>query len=185
MHLKENVIKYLYEITPGWSLKGGGVCMCVCTTRNAALALSALSMPRLLNFPCCKLLCIRLTALLTPRWMSCRVVAGKPCRSLLNSTSLPGQETTSVHASMSHESTGTDELSGQCTWAPEVGLQSDVSVVDHGTEAVDVGAGQSSADALLHNIETVVHHTGGQLAFFAGIHGNSLKHKIRLDVVFL
>lgn len=65
---------------------------CLCITRNAALACSALSMPSVLNLPCCKLLCIRLTALLTPRWMSWSVVAGKPCRSLLYSTSLTGKE---------------------------------------------------------------------------------------------
>lgn len=50
-------------------------------------------------------------------------------------------------------------------------------MIDHGTQAVDVGAGQSSADALLHNIEAVVHHAGGQLTLFVCIHGNSLKKK--------
>lgn len=69
-----------------------GTCVCLSVTRNAALACSALSMPSVLNFPCCKLLCIRLTALLTPRWMSWSVVAGKPCRSLLYNTSLTGGE---------------------------------------------------------------------------------------------
>lgn len=143
---KENVIKYLYEITFGYSMEGGrGPCLRLCNTRNAALAFSVLSMPSVLNFPCCKLLCIKLTALLTPRWMSWRVVAGKPCRSLLNSTSLAGEETTGVHASMSHENAfivaGVNKWTGRSTWAPEVGLQRDVSVVDHGTETVDVGAG--------------------------------------------
>lgn len=82
-----------------YGLKGSrGACLRLCNTRNAALAFSVLSMPSVLNFPCCRLLCIKLTALLTPRWMSWRVVAGKPCRSLLNSTSLAGEETGSVHA---------------------------------------------------------------------------------------
>lgn len=144
--LKQNLIKSLREITSGSSLEGGrGPCVRLCSTRKAALAFSLLSMPRLLNFPCCKLLCIKLTALLTPRWMSWRVVAGKPCRSLLNSTSLAGGETTSVHASMSHDNAfivaGMNKSAAGWTRAPEVGLQRDVSVVDHGTEAVDVGAG--------------------------------------------
>lgn len=50
-------------------------------------------------------------------------------------------------------------------------------MIDHGAETVDVGAGQSSADALLHDVETVVHHAGGQLPFFVGIHSNSLKQE--------
>lgn len=119
--------------------------MCTCNTRNAALAFSVLSMPSVLNFPCCRLLCIKLTALLTPRWMSCRVVAGKPCRSLLYSTSLLGEGTSSVHASVSHEIAfivvGMNQPTGTSMRAPEVGLQRRVSVIDHGTEAVDVGAG--------------------------------------------
>lgn len=66
--------------------------MCLCNTRKAALAFSLLSMPSVLNLPCWKLFCIRLTALLTPRCMSWSVVAGKPCRSLLYSTSLTVKE---------------------------------------------------------------------------------------------
>lgn len=64
--------------------------------------------------------------------------------------------------------------------APEIRLQHRVGVIDHGTEAVDVGAGQSSADALLHNIEAVIHHAGGQLTLFVRIHGNSLRRKIQV-----
>lgn len=45
-------------------------------------------MPFVSNFPCWRLLCMMLTALVTPRWMSCKVVAGKPIRSLLHRTSL-------------------------------------------------------------------------------------------------
>lgn len=48
-------------------------------------------------------------------------------------------------------------------------------MVDHGAQAVDAGAGQSSTDALLHDVETVVHHAGGQLTLFIGIHGNGLR----------
>lgn len=64
--------------------------------------------------------------------------------------------------------------------APEVRLQHRVGVIDHGTEAVDVGAGQSSADALLHNVEAVVHHAGGQLTLFVCIHGNSLRREVQV-----
>lgn len=56
-------------------------------------------------------------------------------------------------------------------------------MIDHGAEAVDVGAGQSSADALLHDVEAVVHHAGGQLTLFKGVHGNGLEQKIRLNVI--
>lgn len=144
-------------------------------------------MPNVLNFPCCKLLCIKLTALLTPRWMSWRVVAGKPCRSLLYSTSLAGEETSGAHASVSHAAAfvavGANEPTGTSRRGPEVGLQRGVGVIDHGTQTVDVGAGQRSADALLHNIETVIHHAGGQLTFLVGIHGNSLRQKTRLNMI--
>lgn len=52
-------------------------------------------------------------------------------------------------------------------------------MVDHGAEAVDVGAGQCSADALFNDVETVVHHAAGQLSLLVSIHGNSLK-KVRV-----
>ena len=51
-------------------------------TRKDSLASSVLSMPLVSNLPCCRLLCMMFTALVTPRWMSCKVVAGKPIRSL-------------------------------------------------------------------------------------------------------
>lgn len=84
---------------------------------------------------------------------------------------------------MSHDGAFAVAGTNEPTGAPEVGLQRRVSVVDHGAEAVGVGAGQSSADALLHDVETVVHHTGGQLTLFEGVHGNSLKQKIRLNII--
>lgn len=50
-----------------------------------------------------------------------------------------------MHASVSHEIAsivvGMNQPTGTSTPAPEVGLQRRVSVIDHGTEAVDVGAG--------------------------------------------
>lgn len=56
-------------------------------------------------------------------------------------------------------------------------------MIDHGAEAVDVGAGQSSADALLHDVEAVIHHAGGQLTLLKGVHGNRLKQKIRFNII--
>ena len=58
---------------------------------------------------------------------------------------------------------------------PEVGLQRRGGVVDHGAQAVDVGAGQRAADALLHDVEAVVRHAGRQLALLVRVHGNGLK----------
>lgn len=58
-------------------------------------------------------------------------------------------------------------------------------MIDHGAEAVDVGAGQSSADALLHDVEAVVHHAGGQLTLFKGVHGNGLEQKNQVERNFL
>lgn len=50
-----------------------------------------------------------------------------------------------MHASVSHEIAfivvGMNQPTGTSMRAPEVGLQRRVSVIDHGTEAVDVGAG--------------------------------------------
>lgn len=50
-----------------------------------------------------------------------------------------------MHTAMSHGKAcivdGMDKAAGRSAGAPEVGLQRDVSVVDHGTETVDVGAG--------------------------------------------
>lgn len=158
-----------------WAQKGY---VCFSRTRKAALAFSVLSMPRVLNLPCCKLLCIRLTALLTPRWMSWSVVAGKPCRSLLYSTSLTGART---HTRKEAQASDERQWSYKCIKrgrrrrAPEVWLQHRVGVVDHGTEAVDVGARQSSTDALFHNVETIINHAAGQLTLFICIHGNGLK----------
>lgn len=68
--------------------------------------------------------------------------------------------------------------------APEVRLQGRVGVVDHGAQTVDAGAGQSATDALLHDVETVVHHAGGQLTSFVGVHCNSLKRDVRSRVCF-
>lgn len=48
-------------------------------------------MPFVSNLPCWRLLCMMFTALVTPRWMSWKVVAGKPIRSLLHRTSLWGR----------------------------------------------------------------------------------------------
>lgn len=48
-------------------------------------------MPFVSNLPCWRLLCMMFTALVTPRWMSWKVVAGKPIRSLLHRTSLRGR----------------------------------------------------------------------------------------------
>lgn len=47
-------------------------------------------------------------------------------------------------------------------------------MVDHCAKAVDAGAGQSSADALLHDVETIIHHAGCQLTFLICVHCNSL-----------
>ena len=57
---------------------------------------------------------------------------------------------------------------------PEVGLQFRGGKVDHGTETVDAGAGQSPPNALLNDVEDVVHHAGRQLALFIGVQGHSL-----------
>lgn len=59
--------------------------------------------------------------------------------------------------------------------SPEVGLQLGGGVVDHGTEAVYAGAGQSPPDALLHDVKHVVHHAGGQLPLLVAVHGHSLQ----------
>lgn len=48
-------------------------------------------------------------------------------------------------------------------------------MVDHGAQAVNAGAGQGSADALLHDVETVIHHAGGQLTLLIRVHGNGLQ----------
>lgn len=61
-------------------------------TRKDSLASSVLSMPFVSNLPCWRLLCMMFTALVTPRWISWRVVAGKPIRSLLHRTSLGGEQ---------------------------------------------------------------------------------------------
>lgn len=57
---------------------------------------------------------------------------------------------------------------------PEVGLQFCGGEVDHGTETVDAGAGQSPPNALLDNVEDVVHHAGCQLALLIAVQGHSL-----------
>lgn len=51
-------------------------------------------MPLVSNLPCCRLLCMMFTALVTPLWKSWKVVAGKPCFSLLYRTSLRGKRDT-------------------------------------------------------------------------------------------
>lgn len=58
---------------------------------------------------------------------------------------------------------------------PEVSLQLSGGKVDHGTETVDVRAGQSSPNALFNNVEDIIHHAGGQLALLIGIQSHSLK----------
>ena len=148
-------------------------CVCDNLTRKAALATSALSMLMVLNLPCCRLLCTRLTALLTPRWMSCRVVAGKPWRSLVYSTSLVGGDTRERGCYLTHF-LGLQHSGEIRAAAPEVPLQCGRGMVNHGTKTVDAGAGQSSADALLHNVETVIHHAGCQLTLLIRIHSNGL-----------
>lgn len=55
-------------------------------------------------------------------------------------------------------------------------------MVDHGTQAVNAGAGQSSADALLNNVEAVVHHAGRQLSLFVRVHSDSLQSKNMLNL---
>lgn len=57
---------------------------------------------------------------------------------------------------------------------PEVRLQLCGGEVDHGTETVDAGTGQSSSNALLDDVEDIVHHAGGQLALLTGIQSHSL-----------
>lgn len=61
---------------------------------------------------------------------------------------------------------------------PEVRLQLGGGVVDHGTETVYAGAGQSTPNALLHYIKHVIHHAGGELALLIAVHGNSLQRKL-------
>lgn len=61
---------------------------------------------------------------------------------------------------------------------PEVRLQLGGGVVDHGTETVYAGAGQSTPNALLHYIKYIIHHAGGELALLVAVHGNSLQRKL-------
>lgn len=61
---------------------------------------------------------------------------------------------------------------------PEVRLQLGGGVVDHGTETVDAGAGQSTPNALLYYIKHVIHHAGGELALLVAVHGNSLQRHL-------
>lgn len=61
---------------------------------------------------------------------------------------------------------------------PEVRLQLSGGVVDHGTETVYAGAGQSTPNALLHYIKHIIHHAGGELALLIAVHGNSLQRKL-------
>lgn len=60
---------------------------------------------------------------------------------------------------------------------PEVRLQLCGGEVDHGAEAVDAGARQGPADALLNNVEDVIHHAGCQLALLIGVQRHSLPQR--------
>ena len=51
-------------------------------------------------------------------------------------------------------------------------------MVDHGTETVYAGAGQSTPNALLHYVKHIIHHAGGELALLVAVHGNSLQRKL-------
>jgi hypothetical protein len=57
---------------------------------------------------------------------------------------------------------------------PEVSLQLCGGEVDHGTETVNAGTGQSPPNALLNNVEDVIYHTGCQLALLIGVQSHSL-----------
>lgn len=83
-------------------------------TRKESLASSVLSMPLVSNLPCWRLLCMMFTALVTPRWMSCKVVAGKPIRSLLHRTSLGAEEHIRIDSAQLASRTAAPE--GSLSW---------------------------------------------------------------------